>query len=85
MECFVYSKRIFLQNDRLFKKGEKKSYRTLECNGFTKRNALYYARYINLEGPGWRTRVAFDADSAELGFYDAKDPVNIMQQSAVKK
>jgi len=24
MECFVYSKRIFLQNDRLFKKGEKK-------------------------------------------------------------
>ena len=68
-----------------FRKGEKKSYRTLECNGFTKRNALYYARYINLEGPGWRTRVAFDADSAELGFYDAKNPVNIMQQSAVKK
>ena len=63
-----------------FRKGDKAAYRTLECNGFTKRNDLYYARILNIEGPGWRTRVAFDADTAELGLFDPKKPVNIMRQ-----
>ncbi len=67
------------------RKGEKAPYRTLECNGFTKRNDLYYARFINVEGPGWRTRVAFDADSAELGFFDPKNPVNIMGSAPAEK
>lgn len=86
VKIWISSDHYFPLKAEFFRKGEKSSYRTLECNGFTKRNDLYYARYINIEGPGWRTRVAFDADSAELGFFDPKNPVNIMQQqSAVKK
>jgi hypothetical protein len=39
-----------------------------------------------VEGPGWRTRVAFDPETAELGFFDPQKPVNIMRQvPAVKK
>jgi len=79
VKVWISADHYFPLKAEFFRKGEKKSYRTLECNGFTKRNELYYARYINVEGPGWRTRVAFDADKAELGFYNPKQPVNIMR------
>ena len=86
VKIWISSDHYFPLKAEFFRKGEKSSYRTLECNGFTKRNELYYARYINVEGPGWRTRVAFDPDKAELGIFDVKSPVNIMRQlPSVKK
>ena len=85
VKIWISSDHYFPLKAEFYRKGAKTPYRTLECNGFTKRNDLYYARYINLEGPGWRTRVAFDADSAELGFYDPKNPVNIMREVPAAK
>ncbi|MBR7140488.1 MAG: hypothetical protein IKD44_13230 [Lentisphaeria bacterium] len=85
VKVWISSDHYFPLKAEFFRKGEKSPYRTLECNGFTKRNDLYYARYINLEGPGWRTRVAFDPDSAELGFFDSRNPVNIMRQLPADK
>ena len=85
VKIWISSDHYFPLKAEFYRKGAKSPYRTLECNGFTKRNDLYYARYINLEGPGWRTRVAFDADTAELGFYDSKKPVNIMREVPASK
>ena len=86
VKVWISADHYFPLKAEFFRKGEKSSYRTLECNGFTKRNELYYARYINVEGPGWRTRVAFDAEKAELGFFNSQKPVNIMRAvPAVKK
>ena len=79
VKVWISADHYFPLKAEFFRKGEKNSYRTLECNGFTKRNELYYARYINVEGPGWRTRVAFDAEKAELGFFNPQKPVNIMR------
>lgn len=85
VKVWISADHYFPLKAEFFRKGEKKSYRTLECNGFTKRNELYYARYINVEGPGWRTRVAFDADKAELGFFNPQKPVNIMRSLPATK
>lgn len=85
VKIWIAADHYFPLKAQFFRKGEKNFYRTLECNGFTKRNDLYYARYINVEGPGWRTRVAFDPDTAELGFFDPKKPVNIMRQIPAQK
>lgn len=85
VKIWISADHYFPLKAEFYRKGAKTPYRTLECNGFTKRNDLYYARYINIEGPGWRTRVAFDADSAELGFFDPKNPVNIMGKNSAQK
>ena len=85
VKVWIAADHYFPLKAEFYRANEKAPYRTLECNGFTKRNDLYYARYINIEGPGWRTRVAFDADSAELGFFDSKNPVNIMGQITPEK
>ena len=79
VKVWVSADHYFPLRAAFFRKGGKEPYRTLECNGFTKRNGLYYARLLNIEGPGWRTRVAFDADTAELGPFDPQKPVNIMK------
>ena len=50
--------------------GDKKPFRMMEANGFTKKNDLYYARTIVVEGPGWRTKVEFEPKSAAVGLYD---------------
>lgn len=59
---------------------DKKPFRMMEANGFTKKNDLYYARTILVEGPGWRTKVEFDPDYAVLGMYDPKHPVNVFAE-----
>ena len=56
---------------------DKKPFRMMEANGFTKKNDLYFAKTILIEGPGWRTKVEFNPDYAELGMYDQKHPVNV--------
>ena len=60
-----------------FHRGEKKSYRLLEVSGFTKKNDLYYAEQILIEGPGWRTRINFK--EATLGLLDAAPPSGIIR------
>lgn len=61
--------------------GEKTPQRTLETGGFTRRNDLYYVRTIRAEGPGWRTRIEFDADRAELGLFDPAAPAQIIRKA----
>ena len=56
---------------------DKKPFRMMEANGFTKKNDLYYARTIVIEGPGWRTKVEFEPKLAVLGLYDKNHPVNV--------
>ena len=56
---------------------DKKPFRLMEANGFTKKNGLYYAKTILIEGPGWRTKVEFFPDFVELGLYDKSNPVNV--------
>ena len=58
--------------------GETKPYRTLEADGFTKKNELYYVRKIRLEGPGWRTRIEFNAGSAEVDKLDPAKPPKVI-------
>ena len=56
---------------------DKKPFRLMEANGFTKKNDLYYAKTLLIEGPGWRTKVEFFPDFVELGMYDKNNPVNV--------
>lgn len=58
---------------------DKKPFRLMEANGFTKKNGLYYAKTILVEGPGWRTKVDFFPDFAELGMFDKANPVNVFR------
>ena len=77
--------RVFLEKEHAFplraeflrSPDDKKPFRMMEANGFTKKNDLYYAKTILIEGPGWRTKVEFNPDYAELGLYDQKRPVNV--------
>jgi hypothetical protein len=59
---------------------DEKPFRMMEANGFTKKNDLYYARTIIVQGPGWRTKVEFEPSQATLGMYDKNNPVNIFLQ-----
>ncbi len=61
------------------KVGEKEPFRTLETSGFTQKNDLYYCTKISIDGPGWRTRIDFDKDKAELGLFDPKNPPQIIR------
>ena len=79
--------RVYISRDHYFplkaefiKAGEKEPYRTLETSGFTKKNDLYYCSKINLDGPGWRTRITFDGDEAKLGVFDAARPPQIIRR-----
>ena len=62
-----------------FKNGEDSPYRTLEVNSFRKQNDLYYTDRIGLYGPGWRTRIEFDGDTAEVDRFDPAAPPAIIR------
>lgn len=66
IKVWISTDQAFPLQAEFFRNGEKKAYRLLEASGFTKKNELYYVRKIRIEGPGWRTRIDFDADSAEV-------------------
>ena len=51
--------------------------RTLEVNSFGKENDLYYAKHIEMSGPGWRTDIEFD--KAEMNFYDPRQGKKIFR------
>ena len=77
--------RVFLEKENAFplraeflkRPDEQKPFRMIEANGFTKKNDLYYARTITVQGPGWRTKVEFEPSQATLGMFDKNNPVNI--------
>ena len=62
-----------------FRSGETTPFRTLEIGSFARKNDLYYAKSLRLEGPGWRTLVTFDPDRAELGPYDPAAPPRVIR------
>ena len=85
--------RVYLEKERAFPlkaeflrtPGDKKPFRLVEANGFTKKNDLYYARTILVEGPGWRTKVEFEPKTAAVGLYDRTIPKkNILYPELMK-
>ncbi len=60
-----------------FHRGETNYYRLLEVSGFTKKNDLYYAEQLLIEGPGWRTRINFR--KADVGLLDAAPPSKVIR------
>ena len=79
--------RVYLEKEHAFplraeflrNPGDKKPFRLVEANGFTKKNDLYYARTILVEAPGSRTKVEFDPQAAVVGLYDRTiPPANIL-------
>lgn len=62
-----------------FRPGEDCHFRTLETGGFTEKNGLYYAGSLRVEGPGWRTRIEFDPEKAQIGSYDKKNPARVIR------
>ena len=78
IKVWIAKEHCFPLQAEFFRYGEKDSYRILEAGGFTKKNELYYVRKLRIEGPGWRTKVDFDADSAEIGKVDPASPPKII-------
>ncbi len=58
-------------------------FRALEAEAFTEKNDLYYVRRLRLSGPGWSTKIDFDADSADVAPLQNSRPPQIIR--AVKK
>ena len=78
IKVWIAREHCFPMQAEFFRYGEKDSYRVLEASGFTKKNDLYYVRKLRIEGPGWRTKIDFDADSAEIGKVDPAKPPKII-------
>ncbi|MCI5779051.1 MAG: hypothetical protein MR051_04450 [Lentisphaeria bacterium] len=60
--------------------GENTPFRELEAGALTKKNDLYYIRQIRLSGPGWSTRIDFDADRAEIAPLPASGSARIFRK-----
>ena len=80
IKVWIAEEQCFPLQAEFFRYGEKDSYRILEASGFTKKNELYYVRKIRVEGPGWRTRIDFDSESAEIGKVDPASPPRIVMK-----
>ena len=84
--------KVYLEKDHAFplkaeffkNRDDKKPFRLMEANGFTKKNDLYYAKTILVEAPGLRTKVEFDPRLAEIGLYD-KQVVKFRDVMKIKK
>ena len=78
IKVWISTDQAFPLQAEFFRYGEEKAYRVLEAGGFTQKNDLYYVRKIRIEGPGWRTRIDFDADSAEVNVVKKGEHPNII-------
>lgn len=78
IKVWISTDQAFPLQAEFFRYGEDKAYRVLEAGGFTQKNDLYYVRKIRIEGPGWRTRIDFDADSAEVNVVKKGEHPNII-------
>ncbi len=66
VKVWISSEHAFPLKAEFYRYGENKRYRELEAGALTKKNDLYYVRRIRLEGPGWITRIDFNADAADV-------------------
>ena len=84
VKVYLEKEHAFPLKAEFFRPGETRPYRTLETSGFTEKNGLYYARSLRIEGPGWRTRIEFDPEKAQLGPYDKQTPVRVIRAADKK-
>ena len=82
---YISSEHCFPLKAEFFKPGESTPWRTLECDGFDRKNGLYYASRLRVEGPGWRTRIYFDSAKCEMGVFDVSKPQRVIQQLPSEK
>ena len=83
--------KVYLEKEHAFplkaeflRPGADEPFRSVETGGFTEKNGLYYAGNLRIEGPGWRTRIEFDRDKAQLGFLDKNSPPRVVREAAKK-
>ena len=82
VKVYLEKEHAFPLKAEFFRPGEQEPFRSLETGGFTEKNGLYYAGNLRIEGPGWRTRIEFDRDKAQLGFLDKNSPPRIVREAA---
>ena len=80
IKVWISEKHAFPLQAEFYRYGEKEPFRLLEASGFTQKNDLYYIKKIRLEGPGWKTRIDFDSDSAEVDKLDPAKPPRVIKQ-----
>ena len=85
VKVWISSEHAFPLRAEFTRYGEKEPFRDLEAGAFTKKNDLYYIRRIELSGPGWSTKIEFDADSAEVGPLSETAPPKIIRGLTVRK
>lgn len=79
IKVWISEKHAFPLQAEFYRYGEKEPFRLLEASGFTQKNDLYYVKKIRLEGPGWKTRIDFDSDSAEIDKLDPTKPPRVIK------
>ena len=79
VKVYLEREHAFPLKAEFFRPGAEQPFRTLETSGFTEKNGLFYARSLRIEGPGWRTRIEFDPDKAQLGPYDKNAPARVIR------
>lgn len=77
IKVWISSEHAFPLKAEFYRYGEENRFRELEASALTKKNELYYVRRIQLEGPGWTTRIDFDADRADIGLL-GNPPQNVI-------
>ena len=77
IKVWISSEHAFPLKAEFYRYGEDTRFRELEASALTKKNDLYYVRRIQLEGPGWTTRIDFDADRADIGLL-GNPPQNVI-------
>ena len=82
IKVYVEKEHAFPIKAEFFRPEAKDPFRTVETGGFTEKNGLYYAGNLRIEGPGWRTRIEFDRDKAQLGFLDKNSPPRVVREAA---
>ena len=86
VKVWISREHAFPFRAEFFRYGETAPFRALEAEAFTEKNSLYYVRRIRLSGPGWNTKIDFDADSADVApLQDGKTPQIIRQITKQKK
>lgn len=85
VKVWISSEHAFPLRAEFTRYGEKEPFRDLEAGAFTKKNDLYYIRRIELSGPGWDTKIEFDADSAEVAPLSESAPPRIVRSITVRK
>ena len=79
IKVWITSEHAFPVKAEFYRYGEIAPFRELEAGALTKKNDLYYVRRIQLNGPGWSTKIDFDADTAEINQLDQQNLPRIIK------